>query len=167
MTKLWDMLHKQRYIPCTKLQKFVYIVLHFFVFFLWLRCISHSFLGKLAEMGTEDKEPKGPLAKAWGLLHSVVTNITIEPIFLLHGFAIAIQIIPTPQLYYEKTCKVFSLWFLFCFIFYTNNLTWNISVGWKCLVWQRYNLFRWNLWSSWQWGLRRWTGLCSKDRVFQ
>ena len=51
-------------------------------------------------------EHQGPLAKAWSAVVSVLSNITVEPIFLLHGFAIAIEIIPTSQLYYEKTCKV-------------------------------------------------------------
>ena len=49
---------------------------------------------------------KGPIEKATSLTSKLIRNVTVEPVVFFYSLGFSITIIASPQLYFDKTCKM-------------------------------------------------------------
>lgn len=65
---------------------------------------------------------RGHLEKAASLASKLVRNVTVEPVVFFYSLGFSITIIASPQLYFDKTCKVST--YLDIILLYYNEITW-------------------------------------------
>ena len=75
----------------------------------------------------------GPFEKFFHLLTKFLKNITVEPVVFFYSLGFSITMLPSYNLYFEKTCTVSDNSFINVPIYLIHI---SILLGWECDIWK-------------------------------